>query len=63
MGTLIFFISGGHLGIQDGRHGTFVFIYFSHKAHQKVIYCEMDINVFILKIVLNDITIIYVDGK
>ena len=49
--------------MQDGRHGTFVFIYFSHKAHPKVIYCEMDINVFILKIVLNDITIIYVDGK
>ena len=31
-----FCISGGHLGIQDGRHGTFVFIYLVNKAHPKV---------------------------
>ena len=43
-------IYDGHLEIQDGRPGTFDFIYLFIKYHWKVFNCEVEINVLKLRV-------------
>ena len=43
------YILDGHVEIQDGRHGTFVFIDILYKSNSKVVYCGLEIHAVIPK--------------